>query len=78
MNINTIILQHRSICNLVIHRKVRQSFDIISDMLDNVSVGALRDEFGELQMTYRNILKYTVEGIDDPERQKVYCKTYFG
>jgi len=72
MNINTIILQHRSICNLVIHRKVRQSFDIISDMLDNVSVGALRDEFGELQMTYRNILKYTVEGIDDPERQKVY------
>ncbi|NLE36276.1 MAG: hypothetical protein GX622_14350, partial [Bacteroidales bacterium] len=72
MNINTIILQHRSICNLVTHRKVRQSFDIILDMLDNVSVGALRDEFGELQMTYRNILKYTVEGIDDPERQKIY------
>ncbi len=74
MNINTIILQHKSICYLVIHRKVRQGFDIISDMLDNVSVGALRDEFGELQMTYKNILKYTVEGIDDPERQKVYNK----
>ena len=43
-------------------------------MLDNVSLGGFRDEFAELQMTYMNILKYTVEGINDPERQKVYLK----
>ncbi len=74
MNINTVILQHRSVCNLIVRRKVRQSFEIMADMLDNVSVGGLRDEFAELRMTYRNILKYTVEGIQDPERQKVYSK----
>jgi hypothetical protein len=51
MNINTVILQHKSVCNLVVRRKVRQSFAIMSDMLDNVSVGELRDEFSELQMT---------------------------
>jgi Flp pilus assembly protein TadD len=56
----------------VVRKKVRQSFAIISDMLDNVTVGELRDEFAELQMTYRNILKYTVEGIHDPERQSIY------
>mgnify|MGYP000847460383 FL=1 len=72
MNINTVILQHKSVCNLVVRRKVRQSFEIMSDMLDNVSVGELRDQFAELQMTYRNILKYTVDGIHDPEKQKVY------
>jgi len=72
MNINTVILQHKSVCNLVVRKKVRQSFAIISDMLDNVTVGELRDEFAELQMTYRNILKYTVEGIHDPERQSIY------
>ncbi|MCU0458518.1 MAG: tetratricopeptide repeat protein [Bacteroidales bacterium] len=72
MNINSVILQHKSVCNLVVRRKVRQSFAIMSDMLDNVSVGELRDEFSELQMTYRNILKYTVEGIHDPERQRIY------
>lgn len=72
MNINTVILQHKSVCNLVVRRKVRQSFAIMSDMLDNVTVGELKDEFAELQMTYRNILKYTVEGIHDPERQKIY------
>ena len=72
MNINTVILQHKRLCNLVVRKKVRQSFDIMSDMIDNVSIGELRDQFTELQMTYRNILRYTVDGIHDPDRQKVY------
>ncbi len=74
MNIPTVILQHKQVCNLVVRRKVKQSFDILADMLENVSFGGFRDEFSELQMTYKNILKYTVEGIDDPGRQKVYLK----
>ena len=74
MNTSTIILQHKRVCNLIVRRKIKQSFDIMADMLDNVSVGSLRDEFTELQMTYLNILKYTVEGINDPERQKIYIK----
>ncbi len=74
MNISTIILQHKRVCNLVVKRKVKQSFDIMADMLDNVSFGGFKDEFAELQMTYLNILKYTVDGINDPGRQKVYIK----
>jgi tetratricopeptide (TPR) repeat protein len=74
MNVSTIILQHKRVCNLIVRRKVKQSFDIMSDMLDNVSFGGFRDEFSELKMTYMNILKYTVDGINDPDRQKVYIK----
>ncbi|MDF1560690.1 MAG: tetratricopeptide repeat protein [Bacteroidales bacterium] len=74
MNINTVILQHKRVCNFVVRRKVKQSFDIMADMLDSVSVGGLRDEFHKLQSTYMNILTYTVEGISDPERHKVYLK----
>ncbi len=74
MNTSTIILQHKRVCNLIVRRKIKQSFDIMADMLENVSVGGIRDEFSELQMTYLNILKYTVEGIKDPERQKIYIK----
>jgi tetratricopeptide (TPR) repeat protein len=74
MNTNTIILQHKRVCNLVVRRRVRQSFDIMADMLENVSVVGLRDEFSELQATYMNILRYTVDGINDPERQKIYIK----
>lgn len=74
MNINTVILQHKRVCNLVTRRKIKQSFDIMSEMLDYVSFGGLRDEFNELRMTYMNILRYTVGGIKDPERQKIYLK----
>jgi tetratricopeptide (TPR) repeat protein len=74
MNTNTVILQHKRVCNLVVRRRVRQSFDIMADMLENVSVVGLRDEFSQLQMTYLNILRYTVDGIKDPERQKIYIK----
>ncbi len=74
MNTSTVILQHKRVCNLIVRRKIKQSFDIMTDMLDNVSVGGIKDEFDELRMTYLNILKYTVEGINDPERQKIYLK----
>lgn len=74
MNTNTIILQHKRVCNLVVRRRVRQSFDIMADMLENVSVVGLRDEFSALQSTYMNILRYTVDGINDPERHKIYLK----
>ncbi len=72
MNSSTVIRKHRDVCNLVVKGKLRQAFEIITDMLESVSVGELRDESVRLQMTYRNILKYTIDGIYDPERHKVY------
>ncbi len=74
MNIPAIILQHKRVSNLVVRGRVKQSLDIMSEMLDNVSFGGFRDEFEDLRLTYGNMLKYTVEGIKDPGRQKVYTK----
>ncbi|HUW92469.1 MAG TPA: tetratricopeptide repeat protein [Bacteroidales bacterium] len=74
MNISAIILQHKRVCNLVVRGKVKQSLDIMSDMLDNVSFGGFRDEFEDLRLTYGNMLKYTIDGIKDPDRQKVYTR----
>ena len=36
--------------------------------------GDLRDEYDNIVMTYRNMLTYTIEGINDPERNKIYLK----
>src|SRR5512133_2417011 len=74
MNIPAIILQHKSVCTFVVRGKVKQSLDIMSEMLDNVSFGGFRDEFEDLRLTYGNMLKYTIEGIKDPGRQMVYTK----
>ena len=43
-------------------------------MIANTSSGDLRDEYENLVMTYRNMLTYTIEGINDPERNKIYLK----
>ena len=74
MDIKKTILQHKQICTLVTERRIKQSLDILSDMLQDVSSGDLRDEYENLVMTYRNMLAYTIEGINDPERNKIYLK----
>jgi len=74
MDIKKTIQQHKQVCTLVTERRIKQSLDILSDMITMATDGRLRDEFNDLEMTYRNMLSYTIEGINDPERNKVYIK----
>jgi tetratricopeptide (TPR) repeat protein len=74
MDSKKILQQHKQICNLVSEKKIKQSLDILSDMIASASSGDLRDEYENLVMTYRNMLTYTIEGINDPERNKIYIK----
>ena len=74
MDIKKTLLQHKKLCALVSERKIKQSLDILSDMIAISTSGDLRDEYDNLVMTYRNMLTYTIEGINDPERNKIYIK----
>jgi len=74
LNTNKVILQHKLICKLISEKKVKQSLDILQDMISVSSLGDLRDEYNNIEMTYRNMLSYTIEGINDPERTKVYLR----
>jgi tetratricopeptide (TPR) repeat protein len=58
----------------VSEKKIKQSLDILQDMISVSSLGDLRDEYNNIVMTYRNMLSYTIEGINDPERNKIYLK----
>lgn len=78
MKSETIILQHKKVCNLAVRKKVRQSLELLNDMLDNVSVVSLGEELADLRSTYLNMLKYTVDGIKDPDRQKIYNRLLQG
>ncbi len=66
--------QHKKICRLVSEKKIKQSLDILNDMMTLATSGDLRDEYENIVMTYRNMLSYTIEGIDDPERNRVYLR----
>ncbi|NSW93111.1 MAG: tetratricopeptide repeat protein [Bacteroidales bacterium] len=74
MDINKITEQHKKVCRLVSDRKIKQSLDILRDMIALSSTGDFRDEFDNIILTYRNMLRYTLEGIKDPERDRIYLK----
>jgi tetratricopeptide (TPR) repeat protein len=69
-----VMQQHKRICKLIASRKVKESLDILDGMTASTGNGSLRDELENIVMTYRNILKYTIEGVHDPERNKIYLK----
>ncbi len=74
MDVATIIKKHKKLGRLVAEKKIKQSLDILSDMILNSSSGDLKDKYEDLVMTYRNMVTYTIEGIQDPERNKIYLK----
>lgn len=74
MDIKKVIQQHRQLCKLISAKRIKQSLDILHDMINVSLQGDLRDEYNNIEMTYRNMLTYTIDGIIDPERSKVYTK----
>ncbi len=74
MDVVKVIEQHKRLCTLVSERRIKQSLDLLTDMITSVSSGDLRDEYENIAMTYRNMVTYTIDGIKDPERNKIYLK----
>lgn len=60
------------ICNLLSARKLKPAFDLLDHLISGSGLGEFRDEYVSLEQNYKFMLKYTVEGINDPERQKIY------
>jgi tetratricopeptide (TPR) repeat protein len=60
------------ICNLLAAKELKPAFDLFEKLISAVGLGEYRDEYNNLEQNYRFMLKYTVEGIKDPERQKIY------
>jgi tetratricopeptide (TPR) repeat protein len=66
--------RYNQICNNLSERKLKPTFDILQELISENNIGIYHDECRNLEETYHYMLKYTVEGINDPERQKVYRK----
>ena len=74
MDSSKVIQQHKRLCKLISEKRIKQSLDILEGMIASSSGGYLRDEYEDIILTYRNILRYTIEGVKDPERNKIYLK----
>jgi tetratricopeptide (TPR) repeat protein len=64
--------KYRQICNLLSARKLKPAFDLLEELIAGTGLGEFRNQLFNLEQNYKFMLKYTVEGINDPERQKIY------
>ena len=67
-------ITYTEICNNLVDRKLKPAFKQLQNIISENNLGTYTDEYRTLEETYRYMLKYTVEGIKDPERQKIYRK----
>jgi tetratricopeptide (TPR) repeat protein len=65
---------YADVCQNLADRKLKPAFDLLEKMIGENLLEMYRDEWRNLEQTYHYMLKYTVEGIQDPERQKIYRK----
>ena len=65
---------YAEICSHLSKRRLKPAFDLIGKIISENNLGEYTDEYRNLEETYHFMLKYTMEGIQDPERQKIYLK----
>ncbi len=63
---------YRRIEENVFSRNLKDALDFLKDLVINSRKGDLIAQYENLDGTYENLLKYTIEGIKDPERDKIY------
>jgi len=74
MTVQELKIQYAEICNSLSARRLKPAFDLLGKLISDNGLGIYSDECRKLEETYHYMLKYTVEGVSDPERRKVYRK----
>jgi tetratricopeptide (TPR) repeat protein len=72
MEIREVISKYKNTCSLISRKSVKQALEILSELVYLSGKGDLRDKLINYESTYEYMLKYTLEGVEDPERHKVY------
>ena len=68
----TIKQTYRSVCSALADHRVKDAFDLTAPLVKETHNSDLIDAHYNLEFNYKSMLKYMVEGITDPERQKIY------
>ena len=63
---------YQSICNNIANKQIKNAFDNLNKLLEKISPGEFIDRLHNLELTYENLLRYTIEGVEDPERKNIY------
>jgi len=64
--------KQKQVFQLLAQKRVKESLDMLGELVKETHNSDLIDGLYNTEMTYKSLLRYTVEGFADPERQQVY------
>lgn len=74
MNQQEILKTHKKISESLSNRQLKDSFNTLDLLLHSLQIWSFSETKIELENTYKLMLQYTVEGVQDPERRVIYNK----
>jgi len=74
MNSSQIHSTYKMALNYLAKANIKNAFDKIKLLVDELQMGEYVDIYQELQQNYKYLLQYYVSGVDDPQRKTVYNK----
>ncbi len=63
---------YNNYCKLIYDRKIKESFDVIYNIISKYKLEHYKFTIDNFYETYKNILKYSFELVEDPEKEKIY------
>jgi len=65
---------YQTYCNFIYERKIKDAFDLIYKIISLNSLEHYKFTIDNYYETYKNILKYSFELVEDPEKEKIYFR----
>lgn len=67
-----IVKQQHEIYNLLAERRLKDAFGKLSALIDELQDWLSRDKLNEMEMSYKYMIQYMLDGVEDPERKRIY------
>ncbi len=74
INVQQIKTRYQRLCQLVSTRRVKDALDVLNGLVSESGFSDVFIQQEHLEHTFEEMLNYMLEGVQDPERDKVYHK----
>lgn len=74
INVRKINSKYDQLCSLIHARKIKDALDSLKELISEAGYSDFFVQQEHLESTYEQMLRYTLEGVHDPEREKIYMK----
>jgi tetratricopeptide (TPR) repeat protein len=72
MKVKELQSKYNAVNQAISEKRIKHALDDLRKLVEETHLGDMNDQLEAHGHTYENMLKYTLEGIEDPERKKVY------